>query len=235
MLLPGSSGLCGVTNVDRTARNTNMLIWHRQLWLIDHGATLYLHHSPGWESEPDRARRPFSALKDHVLLRYATMLNEVDENLSRALTNDIITGILDFVPDRGCRARARRCCRLTCAVRIADIWWTGSSGRGSSSRRPCVPAEYTYDYAIVRIVPRVERGERMNVGVILSCPDLDFSTFTSSSTSRVCSRSIRLSISRRCAPTWQRFLPCVEAVRRQGQSASWRPAAIPVARVPRSR
>ena len=88
-----------VTNVDRTARNTNMLIWHRQLWLIDHGATLYFHHSPGWEAEPDRARRQFPALKDHVLLRDATMLNEVDENLSRALTNDVITGILDLVPD----------------------------------------------------------------------------------------------------------------------------------------
>ena len=88
-----------VTNVDRTARNTNMLIWHRQLWLIDHGATLYFHHSPGWESEPDRARRPFPALKDHVLLRYATMLSEVDEHLSRALTSDVISGILDLVPD----------------------------------------------------------------------------------------------------------------------------------------
>jgi hypothetical protein len=88
-----------VTNVDRTPRNTNMLIWHRQLWLIDHGATLFFHHSPGWESEPDRARRQFSSLKDHVLLRYATMLNAVDENLSRALTNDLITGILDLVPD----------------------------------------------------------------------------------------------------------------------------------------
>ena len=45
-----------VTNVDRTARNTNMLMWHRRLWLIDHGATLYFHHSPGWEQTPARAR-----------------------------------------------------------------------------------------------------------------------------------------------------------------------------------
>ena len=45
-----------VSNVDRTARNTNMLMWHRQPWLIDHGATLYFHHSPGWDIEPGRAR-----------------------------------------------------------------------------------------------------------------------------------------------------------------------------------
>ena len=48
-----------VTNVDRTARNTNMLLWHRRLWLIDHGATLYFHHTPGWESAASRAREPF--------------------------------------------------------------------------------------------------------------------------------------------------------------------------------
>ncbi len=55
------------TNVDRTVRNTNMLMWHRQLWLIDHGATLYFHHTPGWEVQPARARDPFALIKDHVL------------------------------------------------------------------------------------------------------------------------------------------------------------------------
>ena len=59
-----------------------MLIWHRRLWLIDHGATLYFHHSPGWEAEPGRARAPFPAIKDHVLLTRATMLHEVDETLA---------------------------------------------------------------------------------------------------------------------------------------------------------
>src|SRR5215207_2170195 len=52
-----------VTNVDRTARNTNMLMWHRQPWLIDHGATLYFHHSPGWEGDAARARTPFAQIK----------------------------------------------------------------------------------------------------------------------------------------------------------------------------
>ena len=88
-----------VTNVDRTPRNTNMLMWHRRPWLIDHGATLYLHHSPGWEAERHRARLPFAGLKDHVLLRRATKLMEVDEEMAGALTTSVIEGILAAVPD----------------------------------------------------------------------------------------------------------------------------------------
>src|ERR1700704_1292434 len=68
-----------VSNVDRSARNTNMLIWHRQLWLIDHGATLYFHHSPGWEADRARARDPFPLIRNHVLLEPAAMLAAGDE------------------------------------------------------------------------------------------------------------------------------------------------------------
>ena len=63
-----------VSNVDRSARNTNMLMWHRAPWLIDHGATLYFHHAPGWEADLGRARAPFPLIKDHVLLRSASAL-----------------------------------------------------------------------------------------------------------------------------------------------------------------
>jgi hypothetical protein len=88
-----------VTNVDRTARNTNMLMWHRRLWLIDHGATLYFHHSEGWPSDTVRARTPFSGLRDHVLWRQATMLHEIDARCSESLTSAVLSGILDAVPD----------------------------------------------------------------------------------------------------------------------------------------
>jgi len=88
-----------VTNVDRTVRNTNMLMWHRRLWLIDHGATLYFHHSTGWESAAARARAPFPEIKQHVLLRYARMVQEVDEAMAGALTPGAIARILDQVPD----------------------------------------------------------------------------------------------------------------------------------------
>jgi hypothetical protein len=87
-----------VSNVDRTARNTNMLMWHRRLWLIDHGATLYFHHSPGWEIAADRARDPFPIIKDHVLLSAATLLTEVDASMAAALTDDVIGGIVDLIP-----------------------------------------------------------------------------------------------------------------------------------------
>ncbi|HJR58666.1 MAG TPA: HipA family kinase [Vicinamibacterales bacterium] len=88
-----------VTNVDRTARNTNMLMWHRRPWLIDHGATLYLHHSPGWESEPERARAPFPAIKDHVLLQDAAAVGEIDDALANGLTSDVVAGIVALIPD----------------------------------------------------------------------------------------------------------------------------------------
>jgi hypothetical protein len=88
-----------VSNVDRTARNTNMLIWHRQPWLIDHGATLFFHHSPGWYSEPGRARSPFPGIKEHVLLRAASSLTQVDEGMAATLTADVIGNVLAMVPD----------------------------------------------------------------------------------------------------------------------------------------
>lgn len=88
-----------VTNVDRTARNTNMLMWHRTPWLIDHGATLFFHHAPGWMHDTARATAPFGQIEKHVLLARATKITEVDAAMSAALTPAIIQGILDAVPD----------------------------------------------------------------------------------------------------------------------------------------
>ena len=88
-----------VTNVDRTVRNTNMLLWHRKLWLIDHGATLYFHHAPNWERDSARARDAFKLISTHVLLRYARMLAAIDEAMATALTADVITTIVSWVPD----------------------------------------------------------------------------------------------------------------------------------------
>jgi hypothetical protein len=86
-----------VTNVDRTPRNTNMLIWHRRLWLIDHGATLYFHHT--WTNYRARSRAPFAMIKDHVLLRLANALREVDVQMTRRVTPDIINRIVTLIPD----------------------------------------------------------------------------------------------------------------------------------------
>jgi len=85
------------TNVDRTVRNPNLLVWHGRTWLIDHGAALYLHHSPG--DLVARARRPFPALRDHVLLPAAAPLAEADARLAPRLHRTALEGVLAGVPD----------------------------------------------------------------------------------------------------------------------------------------
>jgi hypothetical protein len=88
-----------VTNVDRTVRNTNMLMWHKQLWLIDHGATLYFHPSAGWPEDRARARAPFPLIKENVLLRRAGLLAEVDEPMAALLTPGVIERIVGLIPE----------------------------------------------------------------------------------------------------------------------------------------
>ena len=86
-----------VTNVDRTAKNTNLLVWHRNLWLIDHGATLIFHHN--WDGASRRAREPYKQIADHVLLRWATEIREVDAELAARLTPDVIARVIDLIPE----------------------------------------------------------------------------------------------------------------------------------------
>ncbi|MDB5009455.1 MAG: hypothetical protein JWQ06_244 [Mucilaginibacter sp.] len=88
---------CLLTNVDRTARNTNMLVWHKELWLIDHGAALYFHHS--WDNWEEQAKRPFVQVKDHVLLSRASELDLVDEEFRSLLTAEQIQSIVALIPD----------------------------------------------------------------------------------------------------------------------------------------
>ncbi|NEM97619.1 HipA family kinase [Pontibacter burrus] len=86
-----------ITNVDRTPRNTNMLMWRKELWLIDHGASLFFHHA--WQNWEEQAKRPFSNIKDHVLLPQATELETADAAVKAILTPQQIQTIVDLVPD----------------------------------------------------------------------------------------------------------------------------------------
>src|SRR6201995_3588555 len=88
---------CLLMNVDRTARNTNMLVWHKELWLIDHGASLYFHHS--WHNWLEQAAKPFLQVKDHVLLKQATELDGVDAEFKAVLTEEVILEIVNLIPD----------------------------------------------------------------------------------------------------------------------------------------
>lgn len=87
---------CLLNNVDRTAKNTNMLLWHRELWLIDHGASLYFHHS--WQNWEEQAKRPFALVKNHVLLPQAAALEEADRELKPLLTPENIRAIVNLIP-----------------------------------------------------------------------------------------------------------------------------------------
>jgi hypothetical protein len=115
-----------VTNVDRTPRNTNMLMWHRRLWLIDHGASLYFHHS--WDNHLERSRAPFPLIKDHVLLQFASSLQEADAKMSGRVTPDIIQGIVQLIP---------------------DAWLVGDSSFGESDRH----REAYIQYLLSRLEP----------------------------------------------------------------------------------
>lgn len=84
-------------NVDRTVRNTNMLIWHKELWLIDHGASLYFHHS--WDNWEEQSLKPFVQIKDHVLLKNASMVEKIDQEYRSVFTESVFRGILAVVPD----------------------------------------------------------------------------------------------------------------------------------------
>lgn len=87
-----------VTNVDRTPRNTNLLVWHGALWLIDHGASLYFHHN--WDDHTlERSGAPFAPIKEHVLLRWASELRNVDEALAGMLTPAAIEQVVELIPE----------------------------------------------------------------------------------------------------------------------------------------
>ncbi|HEX2657513.1 MAG TPA: HipA family kinase [Polyangia bacterium] len=84
-------------NVDRTARNPNLLWWNNELWLIDHGAALYFHHD--WQGGTAGADRPFAMVRDHVLLASAEAIEAAGEALARALTDETLRAAIDLVPD----------------------------------------------------------------------------------------------------------------------------------------
>jgi hypothetical protein len=86
-----------ITNMDRTARNTNMLNWNKELWMIDHGASFYFHHS--WNSWEKHANGTFPLIKDHVMLERASELEAAAQEIKSLLSDEMIDQIVDLVPD----------------------------------------------------------------------------------------------------------------------------------------
>lgn len=87
-----------VMNVDRTPRNANLLCWHHELYFIDHGAAIYVHHD--WEKMLARSESPFRESKHHILLPWATKLKQAEERARLLLTQEKIAAILEQVPDK---------------------------------------------------------------------------------------------------------------------------------------
>lgn len=88
-------------NIDRTAKNTNLLVWNKDIWLIDHGASLYFHHN--WDSLESLAQSPFAMIKDHVLLSRATELEQVAAQAQTLITEAVIRSIVNMIPDEWLR------------------------------------------------------------------------------------------------------------------------------------
>lgn len=86
-----------ISNIDRTAKNTNLLEWNKELWLIDHGASLYFHHN--WKNWIDHLPRTFPAVKDHVLLARASSLHEAAKEIQQKITQEKIQEIVSIIPD----------------------------------------------------------------------------------------------------------------------------------------
>jgi len=84
------------TNIDRTVKNTNMLIWHKELWLIDHGATFYFHHA--WDNWEKTASSAFPYIKDHVLLPQASAVEEINDQMIALLPNEKLREITNLIP-----------------------------------------------------------------------------------------------------------------------------------------
>ena len=114
-----------VQNVDRTARNPNLLVWHRSLHFIDHGAALYFHHN--WETAPHKTESPFPEVQHHLLLPWASAIPEASVMAHRHLNKHVLREILAMVPDawiawrrgfrRGCEAALTS---QACLVRADD-------------------------------------------------------------------------------------------------------------------
>jgi hypothetical protein len=86
-----------LTNVDRTVKNTNMLNWQKELWLIDHGAALYFHHT--WHNWKEQSLKPFVQIKDHVLLPQAAELKKADALMKEKITAEKIQSVVALIPD----------------------------------------------------------------------------------------------------------------------------------------
>ena len=178
------------TNVDRTPQNPNLLWWHGRLWLIDHGAALYFHHAAASiPSTPGGASRPSATMSSCRMRRRSRTPTggspSRDPRAARGRGRGRPAGVARVGAPRGLRRLPAASARRAAGIR----------------RRSRARAAEPFSYAVVRLVPDIERGERVNVGVILFCRPLDFLGRAPGSTANVHGRSRTTSISTRRSVT----------------------------------
>ena len=192
------------TNVDRTPRNPNLLVWHGRTWLIDHGAALFRQH--GSRPLASTAHEPFPSIADHVLLGAAGPLHEADERLAAAAQAALATAVA-LVPEEwlGDDPEAPRAISpdfLAERLRAPRAFVDEAEGARA------VPSPTEFQYTVLRLVPSVERGER--------------STSASSSSAASSTSCRRARTSTRSA--WRRSRPAstpTRCARRSRRSATW--------------
>jgi hypothetical protein len=115
-----------VANVDRSWRNTNLLVWHKNLWLIDHGAALYFHHS--WMSAEKFTGLPYDA-DDHVFRDVAPAVPDIDSQLAASVTPELLTEVIGLVPDEWIASgdRERYLGHLTARLADRSAWLPGGA------------------------------------------------------------------------------------------------------------
>lgn len=86
-----------ISNIDRTVKNTNLLLWNKELWVIDNGASFYFHHN--WNTWENHLTRTFPLIKDHVLLKSASHLKEASQEITYKLSLDVIEDIISNIPE----------------------------------------------------------------------------------------------------------------------------------------
>ncbi|MFD2914478.1 HipA family kinase [Psychroserpens luteus] len=86
-----------ISNIDRTVKNTNLLYWNKELWVIDNGASFYFHHN--WSTWENHLTRTFPLIKDHVLLKSAANLKEASTHITNTLNKDKIKEIISLIPE----------------------------------------------------------------------------------------------------------------------------------------
>ncbi len=163
-------------NVDRSWRNPNLLLWHGDLWVIDHGASLYFHH--GWRTgvtDPEKFAAQAWDVGGHVFEECAHRARELDEEIAARSNREVFVEVLAEVPDVWLEPvpGARDARRAAHGVRRLP--------RRPPRHPPVAPGgvamtatRLAYQYVVLRCVPRPEREEFVNVGVVLHCQSADF-------------------------------------------------------------